>query len=216
MYMRSSNRNHGASSRTRAAFIAALLIVPLAAHALSTDRQQKMIVDGGALKVVQNKNANQPSVSYLTGGAKIVQGSMKATGDAATIYQHPSSAKDAEGNDVGGGVERVILVGKSKPAHIEQKQDDGGFVTADSDKIDYNVDTSIAELAGNVVVKQTGRGEFRSQHMTYNTNTGEMQGGGESPESRVHMIIEPKAKPAAKPADNTPANPPAAKKDDTH
>jgi lipopolysaccharide export system protein LptA len=205
------NRKAGANKRGAAALAFALTLAPLCAQALTSDRQQKMFIDGGALKVVQNTSNNQPSVSYITGGAKMVQGSMKAHGDEATIYQHASTAKDAQGNDVSGSVQRVILIGKSAQAHIEQKQDGGGVMTADSDKIDFNADTNVAELTGNVVVIQPGRGEFRGAHMTYNTNTGEMQSGDNSPDSRVHMIIEPKAKPAAapaeKPADAKPATP---------
>ena len=212
MSTRPLNRKAGASRRgALAPLVVALALAPLCAHALSSDREQKTFIDGGALKVVQNTNNNQPSVSYITGGAKMVQGSMKAHGDEATIYQHASTAKDAQGNDVSGSVQRVILIGKSAQAHIEQKQDGGGLMTADSDKIDYNADTSVAELTGNVVVIQPGRGEFRGAHMTYNTNTGEMQSGDNSPDSRVHMIIEPTAKPAAapaeKPADAKPATP---------
>jgi lipopolysaccharide export system protein LptA len=206
------NRKAGATRRGVLAPLAiALALAPLCAQALTSDREQKMFIDGGALKVVQNTSNNQPSVSYITGGAKMVQGSMKAHGDEATIYQHASTAKDAQGNDVSGSVQRVILIGKSAQAHIEQKQDGGGLMTADSDKIDFNADTNVAELTGNVVVIQPGRGEFRGAHMTYNTNTGEMQSGDNSPDSRVHMIIEPKAKPAAapaeKPADAKPATP---------
>jgi len=213
MSMRPLNRKASASSprlAVRTPIAIALALAPLFSHALSSDREQKTFIDGGALKVVQNTNNNQPSVSYITGGAKMVQGSMKAHGDEATIYQHASSAKDAQGNDVSGSVQRVILIGKSAQAHIEQKQDAGGLMTADSDKIDYNADTSVAELTGNVVVIQPGRGEFRGAHMTYNTNTGEMQSGDESPGSRVHMIIEPKAKPAAAPADKPADAKPAA------
>lgn len=204
MSTRPLNRKARAS---RKALACALALAPLAAHALSSDREQKTYIDGGALKVVQNTNNNQPAVSYITGGAKMVQGSMKAHGDEATIYQHASTAKDAQGNDVSGSVQRVILVGKKSQAHIEQKQDAGGLMTAEADKIDFNADTNVAELTGNVVVIQPGRGEFRGAHMTYNTNTGEMQSGDNSPGSRVSMVIEPKAKPAA-PADK-PATPEA-------
>jgi hypothetical protein len=49
--------------------------------------------------------------------------------------------------------------------------------------------------------------------MTYNTNTGEMESGDNTPANRVHMVMEPK-KPApaeAKPADGAPAKPAEAK-----
>jgi len=210
MSTRPLNRKASASRRgARAPLVVALVLAPLCAQALTSDREQKMFIDGGALKVVQNTNNNQPSVSYITGGAKMVQGSMKAHGDEATIYQHASSAKDAQGNDVSGSVQRVILIGKSAQAHIEQKQDAGGLMTADSDKIDYNADTSVAVLTGNVLVVQPGRGQFKGAYMTYNTNTGEMESGDKTSDSqRVQMVIVPKNKPAADATAPKPATPP--------
>ncbi|HJT97658.1 MAG TPA: lipopolysaccharide transport periplasmic protein LptA [Rhodanobacteraceae bacterium] len=191
--------------------LAAAALMPIAASALSTDRQQKMYINADYSKIVQNSDnskPNQPSVAYLNGNVTMDQGSLKARGDDATIYQHPSGAKNAQGEDVSSQLQRVILIGKKKQAHIEQKQDAGGLMTGDADKIDYDADTSIAVLTGNVVVVQPGRGEFRGAYMTYNTNTGEMESGDKnSSASRVQMVIEPKAKPAtpaktdAKPSD---------------
>src|SRR5262249_45795538 len=124
----------------------------------------------------------------------------------ATIFQHPGTAKDAQGRDISGDIARVVLIGKKKQAHLEQQQDAGGLFTANSDKIDYNADTSVAVLTGNVVVVQPGRGQFKGAYMTYNTNTGEMESGDKnSPGQRVQMVIEPKNKaPAAAKPGSTP------------
>jgi len=212
MSTRRLTRKASANKRTHTIRFAALLLAlaPLAAHALSTDRQQKMLINADYSKIVQNKNNNEAGVTYLNGNVTMDQGTTKARGDEATIYQHPGDAKDAQGNDISGQIQRVILIGKKKQAHLEEKQDSGGgLFTANSDKIDYNADTSVAVLTGNVVVVQPGRGEFRGANMTYNTNTGEMESGDKaSPGSRVQMVIEPKAKPAApaKPDDSKPAD----------
>ena len=193
----------------------ALVLAPLAAHALTSDKQQNMLINSDHAKIVQNKDNNQPGVTYLNGNVTMDQGTTKARGDEATIYQHAADAKDAQGRDISGDVQRVILIGKKKQAHLEQQQDAGGLMTAESDKIDYNADTSIAVLTGNVVVNQPGRGQFKGAYMTYNTNTGEMESGDKaSPGQRVQMVIEPKNKgpapTAAKPAtDAKPATPPA-------
>ena len=171
------------------------------AHALSTDREQAMDINANHQKTQLGTKSNAPDVTHLNGNVQMAQGSLKARADAATVYQHAGNAKDAQGNDVSGGVQRIVLVGKR--AHLQQLQDnDAGLMTADADKIDYNADTGIAELSGNVSVVQQGRGEFHGAHMTYNTNTGEMESGDNSSASRVHMVIQPKAKPA-------PAKPPA-------
>jgi lipopolysaccharide export system protein LptA len=177
-------------------------IAPLAVHALSSDKQQNMLINSDYAKIVQNNNSNQPGVTYLNGNVTMDQGTTKARGDEATIYQHAGDAKDAQGKDISGDVQRVVMIGKTKQAHLEQQQDSGGLFTATSDKIDYNADTSVAVLTGNVVVVQPGRGQFKGAYMTYNTNTGEMESGDKSsPGQRVQMVIEPKNKAPA------PANP---------
>ena len=214
MSTRRLNRKASASERARGARVAAALLLamaPLAAHALSSDRQQNMLINADYSKIVQNRNNNEAGVTYLNGNVTMDQGTMKARGDEATLYQHPGDAKDAQGNDISGQIQRVILIGKKKQAHLEEKQDTGGLFTADSDKIDYNADTSVAVLTGNVVVVQPGRGEFKGAYMTYNTNTGEMESGDKaSPGQRVQMVIEPKNKapatdkPAAKPPTSEP------------
>jgi lipopolysaccharide export system protein LptA len=185
--------------------------MPLAAQALSSDRQQSMLINSDHAKIVQNKDNNQPGVTYLSGDVTMDQGTTRARGDEATIYQHAANAKDAQGRDISGDVARVVMIGKTKPAHLEQQQDSGGLFTASSDKIDYNADTSVAVLTGNVVVVQPGRGQFKGAYMTYNTNTGEMESGDRSgPSQRVQMVIEPKNKAPAKPDAKSPEPKPAA------
>ena len=61
------------------------------------------------------------------------------------------------------------------------------------------------------VVVQQGRGEFRSERIVYNTDSGEITGGTDAPGGGVHMIVQPKAK-AAK-ADKPAADKNAEKKD---
>lgn len=196
--------------RNSAALVALLAagLAPIAAHALTSDKQQNMLINSDHAKIIQNKDNKAPGVTYLDGNVTMDQGTTKARGDEATIYQHPGDAKDAQGRDISGDIARVVLIGKKKQAHLEQQQDSGGLFTASSDRIDYNADTSVAVLTGNVVVVQPGRGEFKGATMTYNTNTGEMESGDKSSSSqRVQMVIQPKNKaPAdAKPAAAKPA-----------
>jgi lipopolysaccharide export system protein LptA len=203
------NRKAGVRRRLRSSVPFALLlgVLPLAAHALSSDKQQNMLINADYSKMVQNTNNNAPGVTYLTGNVTMDQGTTKARGDEATIYQHAGDAKDAQGKDISGDVQRVVVIGKKKQAHLEQKQDSGGLFTSNSDKIDYDADTSVAVLTGNVVVVQPGRGQFKGAYMTYNTNTGEMESGDKTTSgSRVQMVIEPKNK--APETDKPAANPP--------
>lgn len=204
---RTSATRSGSSSTALVAL--ALALAPLSAGALTSDKQQNMLINSDHAKIVQNKDNNQPGVTYLTGNVTMDQGTTKARGDEATIYQHAADAKDAQGRDISGDVQRVVMIGKKKQAHLEQQQDAGGLMSAESDKIDYNADTSIAVLTGNVVVNQPGRGQFKGAYMTYNTNTGEMESGDKTSDSqRVQMVIVPKNKPAADAAAPKPATPP--------
>ena len=208
---RSNRKTSATRSGSNSAALAALalMLAPLAAEALTSDKQQNMLINSDHAKIVQNKDNNQPGVTYLTGNVTMDQGTTKARGDEATIYQHAADAKDAQGRDISGDVQRVVMLGKKKQAHLEQQQDAGGLMTAESDKIDYNADTSIAVLTGNVVVNQPGRGQFKGAYMTYNTNTGEMESGDKTSDSqRVQMVIVPKNKPAADTTAPKPATPP--------
>lgn len=172
----------------------AFLAAPLA-HALGNDREKPMDVTADYSKINQGKD-KKPGTTYLRGNVRVVQGTMKANAAEATIHQKAN-----------GDVQRVVMIGKQ--AHVEQQQDGGGTMTADADQIDFDNDTSIAVLTGNVKVVQAARGEFHGEKMTYNTNTGEMESGDMNASSRVHIIMQPTAKPAgdgkpkdaAKPAD---------------
>ncbi|MBA8885060.1 lipopolysaccharide transport periplasmic protein LptA [Dokdonella fugitiva] len=167
-----------------------------AAHALGTDRDKPMDVTADYSKINQGRD-KQPGTTYLRGNVRVVQGTMKASAAEATIHQKSN-----------GDVLRVVM--KGKQAHVEQQQDGGGTMTADADQIDFDNQTSIAVLTGNVKVVQSGRGEFHGEKMTYNTNTGEMESGDASGSSRAHIILQPKAKSgAAKPADAQPEAKPA-------
>ena len=175
------------------------------ASALSTDHDQPMDVNANYMRTDQNKTANPDvSTTFLKGDVRITQGSIKTHSDEATIYQD-NSAKAAKSADASGGnskIKRVVMTGK--PAHMEQLHDDDcSLMTADADTIDYHTDTDIADLKGHVNVIQKGKGEFHGEHMVYNTKTGEMQSGDNSPQSRVSMRFEPKnAAPAASSENN--------------
>ncbi len=153
-------------------------------HALSTDREQELLVDAH-----QSHTDQQANITILTGDVRITQGTIKGRGDKATVY-----------GDGKGGIKQVVLVGN--PAHVEQMLDnDGGLMTTDALTVDYKSDSDLVEMTGNVVAIQQNRGEFRGEHMLYNTKTGEMTGGDNNAESRVHLRMLPKVKtPDSKPA----------------
>ena len=171
------------------------------AFALKSDRNQPMLLDANHQTSAQSQTgrANDPDITKLDGNVVMTQGSMKGRGDHAVIYKNPSGVVDAKGN--AGKMTRVVFTGK--PAHMQQVHDDDcGLMTADANTIDYDVQTGIATLTGQVVVVQKGKGESHSEHMIYNTNTGAMESGDNSPTSRVHVVMEPKTEAPTPTQDN--------------
>jgi lipopolysaccharide export system protein LptA len=171
------------------------------AFALKSDRDQQMLIDANHQTSIQSQTgkAGDPDITHLDGNVVMIQGSMKSHGDNAVIYKNPSGVADAKGN--AGKMTRVVFTGK--PAHMQQVHDDDcGLMTADANTIDYDVQTGIATLTGQVVVVQKGKGESHSEHMIYNTNTGAMESGDTSPTSRVHVVMEPKTEAPAPTTNN--------------
>lgn len=167
----------------------ALLFLTLAmsAQALSTDRDQPLDVRAQS----NSSTFGDTNVTVFQGNVRMVQGSLKASGDEARIWEIETGDADATAR-------RLVLTGS--PAQLEQMMDnDGGKLNARANTIDYRSDTGLAELSGNVIVVQEGRSEFRGPRMTYNTNTGAMQGGSEAPGSEVHMTFKPKPRKTAEP-----------------
>jgi len=180
--------------RVRACLPGALLVLTaMQCQALSSDNDQPMDVTANRQKSSQSKTgaAGDPDITDLDGNVVITRGSIKIHADHARIYQIPSGAKDPNA----GKFSHMVLTGKQ--AHMQQVHDgDCGLMTADANTIDYKPLTNLAELTGNVKVVQAGRGESHSEHMIYNTDTGDMEAGDNSATSRVRMVMEPSsAKP---------------------
>ncbi|WMJ68122.1 lipopolysaccharide transport periplasmic protein LptA [Stenotrophomonas sp. 24(2023)] len=175
-----------------AAFCALCLMIPGLASAKSTDRDQEMVIDAAT----QSGTLTGDGKTTLSGNVVITQGTLDMRSDQAEVY-----LKDGE-------PVRAVFTGKQ--AKLKQQLDDGTWMDAVADKIDYDIKTDIVTLTGNYKVTSE-RGTNAGQRMTYNTKTGEMNSGGDG--TRVRSVIPPKNKtpgaaaPAAKPA--TPARPPA-------
>jgi lipopolysaccharide export system protein LptA len=178
--------------------LAALALASTAA-ALSSDNDQPMDVTANHQKSVASRTgaANDPDITDLDGNVVITRGSIKIHADHARIYQIPSGAKDANA----GKFSHIVLTGKQ--AHMQQLHDgDCSLMTADANTIDYKPLANMAELTGSVKVVQAGRGESHSEHMIYNTQTGDMESGDNSPTSRITMRMEPGGAKPAERSDN--------------
>jgi len=184
-------RSRRVSASAKSALLALGLVALSPAFAKQSDREQQMQVDATHFDGFQKPN----SVSTLTGNVVITQGTLKATGAEAKVYFDANSE-----------ISRVVVTGT--PAHIEQLDDSGNLMQGDAATLDYDNIKGIAVLTGHASVTQKGRGEAHGDKLTYNTQTSEMSGesGGDG---RVHMVFQPKKKPAAAPAAAPSATAPA-------
>ena len=175
------------------------VLIAQATWALSSDSDLPMDITANSSKSVQSRTgaASDPDITDLDGNVIITRGSMKIHADHARLYRVPSAAKDANA----GKFSHIVLNGKQ--AHMQQLHDgDCGLMTADANTIDYKPITNLAELTGGVKVVQAGRGESHSEHLIYNTDSGDMEAGDPSNTSRVHMVMEPSSEKPAPRTDN--------------
>lgn len=167
-----------------AAFALALMAPAIAVQARTSDRNQEMTIESGA----QSGSFLGDGVITLTNNVVITQGTLEIRAAQADVHM-----KDGE-------AVRAIFSGKQ--ATLKQQLDDGSWMNARADKIDYDIKGEIITLTGNYEVV-SAQGTNSGQQMVYNTRTGEMKSGGGGEKGRVRTVIPPKNKtpaPAAKPA----------------
>ncbi len=163
----------------------ALLMLPLAALAKTTDRNQPMNLEAAS----QDCNLmDDDGKCRFTGNVVITQGTLEVHADTADVFRKA------------GQIDRVVLTGKQ--ATLKQIMDDGAPMNAKADNIEYRVAEDTIILTGNYTV-DSPKGSNAGQRMVYNTKTGNMQSGGDG--SRVRTVLQPKS------AAPTPAKPAAGK-----
>lgn len=156
----------------------AALLAPGTAWSKESDRNQPMSIDADHSE--GNMAADNGTLRF-NGNVVIVQGTLEIHADRADVIQK------------GGRTERVLLTGKQ--ATLKQQMDDGSWMNARADQLDYNVDSEVIVLTGNYNI-ESDRGSNAGQRMVYNTRSGQMQSGGDG--TRVRTVLQPKNKaPAA-------------------
>ncbi|MGH8114565.1 MAG: lipopolysaccharide transport periplasmic protein LptA [Rhodanobacteraceae bacterium] len=175
------------SSRRITAHIDVLLVVAALtvcglAQAKQSDRSQPINVTSDSMVANQDKGT-----ATFTGNVQMNQGTFHADGAVANGYTDPNDTSQWQ---------RVVLTGN--PAHFQQVEDSGALVHGQSQTIDYKVSENIVILTGNAAVVEQGRGEFHGEKLTYNTDTGEIEGSA-LPGGRVHVTMQPRTKPAKSP-----------------
>ena len=160
-------------NRALLASAALLLLLPLAdAGAKSSDRNQAMTIDSGS----QSGNMEGNGKTVLGGGVVVTQGTLEIRSAAAEIYM------------ADGEVSRSVFTGKQ--VKMKQQMDDGTWMDAQADRVEYDMKTETITFIGNYTVK-SDRGSNSGQRMVYNTKSGNMQSGGDG--TRVRTVIQPKS-----------------------
>ncbi|HVK52779.1 MAG TPA: lipopolysaccharide transport periplasmic protein LptA [Pseudoxanthomonas sp.] len=164
------------------ALLCALLLTAIVggAAARSSDRNQDMSIDAGK----QSGSFQGDGKTVLTGGVSVSQGTLQISSSAADIYMD------------NGEITRAIFTGKQ--VKMKQQMDDGTWMDASADRVEYDMKSEIITFIGNYTVT-SARGSNRGQKMVYDTKSGNIESGGDG--SRVTTVI--KAKTAA------PAQPPS-------
>ena len=164
-------------NRALLASAALLLLLPVAdGVAKSSDRNQAMTIDSGS----QSGNMEGNGKTVLGGGVVVTQGTLEIRSAAAEIYMSD------------GEVSRSVFTGKQ--VKMKQQMDDGTWMDAQADRVEYDMKTETITFIGNYTVK-SDRGSNSGQRMVYNTKSGNMQSGGDG--TRVRTVIQPKsAQPA--------------------
>ena len=164
-------------NRALLASAALLLLLPVAdVVAKSSDRNQAMTIDSGS----QSGNMEGNGKTVLGGGVVVTQGTLEIRSADAEIYM------------ADGEVSRSVFTGKQ--VKMKQQMDDGTWMDAQADRVEYDMKTETITFIGNYTVK-SDRGSNSGQRMVYNTKSGNMQSGGDG--TRVRTVIQPKsAQPA--------------------
>jgi len=180
-------KKHFADAIAAVALTALLGAMGSPAFAKSSDRGQTMQI--GADETDYATDDSRPSL--LIGNVIITQGTLDVRSGRAEVTQR-------NGQPV-----RVVLTGGR--VQLKQQLDNGGWVTAMADKVDYDLNAEVATLTGNVQLQQSGTqaNTLTGQRVVYNMKTGRMN-AGEPGKSRVNIVIPPKAAaaPSTKPGTN--------------
>lgn len=167
-----------AAPRTTPA-LAAALAVALASLALAgtaaardSDRNQSMNIQASH----SEGSLDDTGIYTFTGAVVITQGTMEIHSDRADIHR------------TGGEIAKAELTGR--PATLKQQMNDGSWMNARANRIDYDTRNDVIVLIGDYTVT-TPRGTTSGQRLTYDLKSSRVESGGES--GRISMTFVPKS-----------------------
>jgi len=163
-------------------FLMVLTALPTVGWALSSDRQQPMMIEANRVELDDAKG-----VSIYRGRVKVEQGSLILTGETMTVHNK------------GNNIEKVIMEGT--PATYQQRPDNKDQdVHAKALRMEYYTNPEHIILLKQAEVEQQGD-VLRSERIEYDMAKDQVSAGTDQPDERVHITIQPKTeKEPQKPA----------------
>jgi len=154
---------------------AALSLVPAAAWALKSDRQQPLDVEAD-----HSDGTLGDGRATLSGNVEIRQGTLLIRADVATVEK------------VDGQVRRFELTGE--PVHLQQEIEEEGLVTAEARRVEYEVASGIVTLTGSADVDHP-QYQISGEVLRYDMNVQHFQGSGGGQDGRIRILLEPEMLP---------------------
>ncbi len=162
---------------TRFAHLAlfAALTTPSWCHALSSDRDQPMMIEADRVEL-----DDSTGISVYSGNVKVTQGTLELTGDRMTVHN--------KGDDI----QKVLMSGN--PATYKQRPDGKeSDVRAKAKRMEYYTDPQRIILLEQAEVDQAGD-VLRSERIVYDVAKDQVNAGTNQPNERVIITIQPKPK----------------------
>ncbi|HTA64439.1 MAG TPA: lipopolysaccharide transport periplasmic protein LptA [Xanthomonadaceae bacterium] len=157
------------------------------AWAKKSDRLQPMDAHADHL----DGNLADDGISTLTGNVIMTQGTLEIRSDKAVITR-----KD-------GDMSYVVLTGN--PVHMKELDENDEPVYGTSQRVDYDLDKSIAILTVNAIVNQPTRGQMHGEKIVYDVNNNTVTSGNDGTRVFMHMLAKPKpGQPATPPKAESP------------
>ena len=150
-----------------------LTALPTHSWALSSDRQQPMMIEADRVELDDAKG-----ISIYRGSVRVTQGTLILTGETMTVR-----TKNNE-------IEKVIMVGK--PATYQQRPDNKDEdVHATALRMEYYTNPERIILLKKAQVEQQGD-VLRSERIEYDVAKDQVSAGTDQPNERVQITIQPR------------------------
>ena len=154
--------------------ILVLCLWSLPGWGLSNDRNQPLVIEADKASLDE-----ETGIAVYSGNVLLQQGAIQFKGNRMTVH-----IKDE-------GVERLVLEGRPA-SFVQRMEDDKSDQQAEAGRIEYQTDAQIIILEQDARVWREGSEEFSSNRIVVNLLKNTVKAGGDSPGSRVRIILQPR------------------------